>query len=245
MEPQSTNRDWDHNFLSRLCDRFPSSIWRVLSQAGPGPEHMYVKTRTCFGAAYLSLFIGTLITSIFLFCDLLPIEKAHGTQAWAPVNAKIVSSRKADYRAIVHYTYDVGGKTFESDQISILDPQYRDASIPDKLLNKYPAGSNSIAYYNPAKPSESVLLRGFRVLDVGDSFKYPLALTLLSTLFLVLLGYVFALSAIYVVHVATFIGIIGVVAVLEFTFFGIDWIKSVIGEHLPGLPAQVLHQNPG
>lgn len=92
---------------------------------------------------------------------------------WPTVRGAILSSevesevKRHDGRPIethaaaIRYTYDVGGKTYESDQIQLGGT--RQTSDPDEfeqMIARYPAGKRVTVYYDPTDPAIATLEPG-------------------------------------------------------------------------------------
>ncbi|RYG61758.1 DUF3592 domain-containing protein, partial [bacterium] len=71
-------------------------------------------------------------------------------------------SDSTTYSADIRYSYSVGGKTYESERDSFADyGSSSNYSSHQAMVSRYPAGSNSVCYYNPADPTSAVLDRGW------------------------------------------------------------------------------------
>jgi hypothetical protein len=110
---------------------------------------------------------GIGIFSIYRYFQLRSVGKA--SAAWPKTAGRIVKSaiteRKSDNEGesdnipTLEYTYDVDRNNYSGNNIS-----YKVISLTrpaaEKILEKYPIGATADVYYNPSKPSQSVLEPG-------------------------------------------------------------------------------------
>jgi hypothetical protein len=69
------------------------------------------------------------------------------------------SSSGPTYKADVAYRYQVKGRDFSSEQITLADYSSTTGRA-QAIVNRYPHGAAVTVYYNPANPAEAVLERG-------------------------------------------------------------------------------------
>ena len=61
------------------------------------------------------------------------------------------------YRPVVEYTYDVRGRSYQSNQIMLVAQTSGMQSYAEKIAKKYPAGSAVIGHFDPANPGNAAL----------------------------------------------------------------------------------------
>jgi hypothetical protein len=107
------------------------------------------------------------------------LKHAEATHSWPSTQGKVVisrvikktsysserrrrgyNSRTTTYNPKIRYQYQVGGRSYKSNQISYLTNDYSGWKRANDLVKQYPKGRKVTVYYDPAKPSESVLKRG-------------------------------------------------------------------------------------
>lgn len=88
---------------------------------------------------------------------------------WKKAEGKIIKSKlKKDSSTIsydtylpdIEYEYTVKGKKFVGNRIFINDFE-SDKNTIQRLIDKFPEGSKVKVFYNPFRPSESILLRSY------------------------------------------------------------------------------------
>jgi hypothetical protein len=90
----------------------------------------------------------------------------HAMRAHVPVTANVLSrdiesnsdSDGTTYRPVVKYRYTVNGRSYESDQVTVLK-EASGHSWATGVLARIPSGDTVRAYYDPADPSSAFLLR--------------------------------------------------------------------------------------
>ena len=104
-----------------------------------------------------------------IFSPYWVIKQHRALRTFLPVDATIVSSQVVPedggkyFRPQIRYTYSLSGQFFESFRLYPLNGQdgargtNRDEA--DGLVRRYPVGSKATAYYDPANPAQSFLLR--------------------------------------------------------------------------------------
>ncbi len=130
------------------------------------------------GKLFTSLFFSAFLGMGLLFAAFIGREIFGEMQSWmwTAVDCQIVASRVDDGTAVektsrsnrpggafyfeVKYTYQVEGKTYTSERCQFKDSGFSDYGKAAQLVAKYPAGSSTRCYVNPANPSEAVLKRG-------------------------------------------------------------------------------------
>lgn len=103
---------------------------------------------------------------IFLLIIFFMRKKVSAVGAWSTTMGKIVSSelerrKSADnvgstLYPVIEYSYKVNNKTYQSNVIMAGGYDVGGSGAP-KVIEKYPAGSQVIVYYNPQNPQEAVL----------------------------------------------------------------------------------------
>lgn len=127
-----------------------------------------------FTSLFFSFFLGMgLLFTAFLGREIYGEMKSW---MWTAVDCQVLSSSVDDGTAVeknnrpnrragafyfaVKYTYQVEGKAYASDRCQFKDSGFSDYGKAAQLVAKYPAGSSTRCYVNPANPSEAVLKRG-------------------------------------------------------------------------------------
>ena len=122
-------------------------------------------------------------------------EKAVANQDWRRVQGTVTESqvdqraarsneRQWDYKAIIHYRYEVDGRPYAGTQRRFPEPGYSTTEAPEtEIAARYPAGSPVWVYVNPANPAESVLETG-RHWTVWAGIGLALAVALIAGYFL-------------------------------------------------------------
>lgn len=74
----------------------------------------------------------------------------------------IVEQGGPRFRALIRYTYDVRGRSHESDRIAFGASVGSEVSESDarEWVERYPAGSDVDVWFDPGDPSRAVLVRG-------------------------------------------------------------------------------------
>jgi hypothetical protein len=93
------------------------------------------------------------------------------------------------YGATISYSYEVGGKTYESDQVQLGGT--RETSLPgefQRLVSRYPEGKRIHVHYDPRDPATAVLEPGetggiFNVAMVAGGFAFVGAAMVVATFF--------------------------------------------------------------
>ena len=94
-------------------------------------------------------------------------RRAQATLAWpaAPgqVVAAVVGAQSGEdgptYFPHITYTYSVGERTFQNDRLVIGGGITGNRGPAERIVARYPAGTNVPVYYNPANPQDAVLER--------------------------------------------------------------------------------------
>ncbi len=87
----------------------------------------------------------------------------------------------SDYTPRIGYTYEVDGKTLVGEGIHFSDSSFSMPHQAERVLARFPVGSDVSVYYDPADPGRSVLVRGIS----GIGIFFLLALINLGFVFLV------------------------------------------------------------
>ena len=123
--------------------------------------------------AGICIFMG----AIALAAGVWKLKQQRASESWPTASATIVDSGIAkvkkerrgsngrkrmsdtDYVVEVRYAYEVGGRPYEGDRIRFGTKDYDNRSLATKALKQYPKGKKVQAYYDPEKPTRSVLIR--------------------------------------------------------------------------------------
>lgn len=125
----------------------------------------------CIGGVIFFLFIGGIFATI---SGIRNRRKGSASQSWPAAGgvitkAWIIESRDTDedgytsttYTPKWEYQYKVGSETFSSNQISFGGVTgYGRRKKAQEELDRFPVSSQVRAYYDPANPSDAVLIRG-------------------------------------------------------------------------------------
>src|SRR5262245_31432266 len=108
------------------------------------------------------------IAGLFGMCIacVIPVWKSLVAQNWVETPCTIVSSAVASkmdsdgtsYAPEIHYHYSLDGGEFKGDQYSFMT-LWSERNWAQRIVDRYPAGSTSVCYYNPKNPGQSVLMR--------------------------------------------------------------------------------------
>jgi hypothetical protein len=124
----------------------------------------------CFGLVGVILFLMGLKTGWGALKDWRQYRESEG---WIPVVGLVTASNvnelpgdensTSTYEPIITYTYQVMGKSYEGSQISFGSKgvTYGSHKKAEKVVARYPAGSQPAIHYDPADPSLAVLERKF------------------------------------------------------------------------------------
>jgi len=102
---------------------------------------------------------------------------------WRPVQATVISSQViavrgskggTNYRPAVTYSYQVGGRTYTSQSVTIIN-ESRGWSWATGIVARYPAGAQITAYVNPRDPAGAYLVHALSV--------FPFVFVLIPLLF--------------------------------------------------------------
>lgn len=120
------------------------------------------------------------------------LRKVAAIRKWPATTGTIVSSERAEgsfadadtnWVPVVRYSYQANDRTHTSDVVASTRLVSGGASFTEKVLAKYPAGSQVTVYYNPQEPEEAVLERS----DPGVKAMYILFGVFDAILFAVIL----------------------------------------------------------
>ncbi len=172
---------WTHHFrgFSALLDRVHERI-----------EQAFIRIKPYLAMIAMCSFV--ILGFYFLYIETIrPYMQIQRAQNWNPTRCQIEFSRvrvhlKRDsdssrsYSADVVYRYNVEGKTHRSDRLSFEYGTRSDRAECQRIVEDYPEGKTVTCYYNPDKPSESVIHRS----SIGNFWP-----GLLLPLFSILLGF--------------------------------------------------------
>lgn len=146
----------------------PCLYGRVFPNHPPSSES---KPKDIVGKGCATLFFGIFgLAGLLVFGGMtVGIWRTVQPYFWQKTPCTIVESRhasdtleattKTDTPYVIRYRYEAGGKTRESDKltISMESPKAKDI---ERLLFKYPAGEQAACYVNSSDPDKAVLQRG-------------------------------------------------------------------------------------
>lgn len=124
---------------------------------------------------FLSFLFGLIFGGVglaLLVWGMVSRRKAQASATWPSTTGSILQAevrqeRSVDdegstsitYRPFVQYEYQVGGRTYQSSQLSFGGGVSGTQGWAQKALQPYTPGAPAAVYYNPAKPQEAVLER--------------------------------------------------------------------------------------
>ncbi len=117
----------------------------------------------CLWSSFTLLVDASLARSVFKQLQALTFAPAEATVVDSEV-AEDGSGEDASYKAKIRYRYVVAGQEFTGDRYRH-GFRFGNRSYIEKLVQAYPAGSQTTAYYNPADPAEALLSPGFSAHD--------------------------------------------------------------------------------
>ncbi|WP_457627915.1 DUF3592 domain-containing protein [Persephonella sp.] len=103
------------------------------------------------------------VITLFLFYRLVRVyfwRKTEGTVLKSDIKKDTSTISYDYYYPDIRYEYTVNGKKYISDSIFLTEIA-SDRKTIEKLVKQFPEGSRITVYYNPLKPSESVLKRNY------------------------------------------------------------------------------------
>jgi hypothetical protein len=138
---------------------------------------------TLVGLAFIFVGCGGAILGI------LAIRRFQRQADWRRVAGKIVSGRVVDssesYAARIDYEYVVDGFTLKGNVVKSGAVQVNWRGPAEKILARYPVGSEVTVFVNPTRSGDAVL-------EPGGSSAYPVVVVLCVVIFI--LGIVFLLA---------------------------------------------------
>jgi hypothetical protein len=163
--PYLTNTEPDLFFGSGvllILARCPDGEAKSNMQSNPNP--MYA--RLCgFGLFFL---VGGVIASIGV---MIGEARMNATETWPSVAGRIVVSevstatvrtgpvRRVEPIAKIHFAYSVNGRSYQGEGLRVAPMLHTEAEgTPTELVSRYPVGKAVEVYYDPANPSDSLLI---------------------------------------------------------------------------------------
>ena len=144
-------------------------MWRIMDI--PVVPKLGFRTRK---ARHVLLSLITLL--FFLLIVLSPWTESYdqlGTSDWEEVPATISISEIREYTICgedschdneypyIKYSYSVDGESYYDDDIVLFNINNGDYGFSTSLVDEYPEGSETTAYYNSDDPNQAVLIKGF------------------------------------------------------------------------------------
>lgn len=140
--------------------------------AGEGMEISISKRAKAGGGAgclvgFFALFaLAGAGTSLFF---LIPAGKVLKARSWPAVPCTVESSRVAEhpgddsttYSVEVSYRYEIEGKSYRGNRYQFLGGSSSGYEGKQKVVDRYPAGSEAVCYVNPDDPWDAVMERAF------------------------------------------------------------------------------------
>lgn len=119
--------------------------------------------------ALISTAVLTIVGGTFFFLGWTGYSQAKQSQKWPTVSGEVVSSKivevsrkksgkvKISYKPEVVYEYEVEGKAFRNDQISLSDGSSSIRSFAEGVVEEYPPGKKVSVHFNPNDMEDSCL----------------------------------------------------------------------------------------
>ncbi|HYK00165.1 MAG TPA: DUF3592 domain-containing protein [Thermoanaerobaculia bacterium] len=129
-------------------------------------------------ASPFALLVFSLVLSV-MGCFLIYWSWRHSriareTSGWTPVPATILRARAKEraegYEPDIAYHYAIGGKEYESSQVSIINFYGTSLEGARRKAHRYVATQRVIAYVNPADHSQAVLIPGAQPIEASILF---------------------------------------------------------------------------
>lgn len=132
----------------------------------------------------------TIITTVFFSSILI---KGWKTLSFLQTSGKVISAgiqgelgkRRLNYKPYIVYKYKVNEAAYQNDSYSIYYANPR-KTVVEKLIKDYQPGTRIDVYYDPGKPSNSVLKTGLEFINIS-------AMILTELLLIIALAEIFSL----------------------------------------------------
>jgi len=111
--------------------------------------------------------------ALLYFVAIRPLRLWHAARTWPAVPCEIVSSSvgshtstdskrhtSTTYSIDITYRYKVAGREYRSDRYEVMGGSSSGRSRKEQVVARYPAGSKTSCYVDPADPTEALLDRG-------------------------------------------------------------------------------------
>ncbi len=119
---------------------------------------------------FLGVLFGVIGWAVYHFLGVPGITEGKASESWPQVSGKILSSQvvtskgsdnQTMYQPEIRFTYEVSGKSYESNQINVSPPVSSGSSGSSyEMVDQFPRGKEVPVYYNPDKPSFAILMTG-------------------------------------------------------------------------------------
>ena len=181
---------------SRMSEQFPDAM----AEPSSGPA-LTAKQESKATWAFISLFL--VVGAVFTTIGVHGLALGFASRSWPSTEARILQSkverdtsgsgkdRSTSYHAKVTYEFTVDGVTYKGDRVAAADIGRGKSIHAERIVKRYPKGSNATVYYMPEKPNRCLLEPGFK----GQAFIIPSV-----GLFVLLLGGVFLAAQISVMR---------------------------------------------
>jgi hypothetical protein len=168
---------------------------------------MPARKNSFLATVFIALIFTLLGGGVFFFWALPGYFRAKASTDWPTVDGRVDFSqvnsarekKKTNYWAEVRYSYDVAGKSYQSDDIWA-SGGYRSTSkaTHQAVVDRYPPQKAVKVYYDPQKPDSGIL-------EPGVTFANYMLLGIGGVLFVVGLGFAafVALKVFFFIAVAT------------------------------------------
>lgn len=145
----------------------------------------------------MNMLYGIAMTAAGIICFIIgrnTLKTARASKKWPAVQGKITSSGTAQmntlqggpaYAASVKYEYEVDGKKYNADRISMGQYGTGGGGHAKAEAAKYPAGKTVAVHYDPQNPSQAVLEPGGAVFTSVFLLFFAVILAPVGLLFLI------------------------------------------------------------
>ncbi len=171
LDPLATEPSWDDLGVDSEPHTAVSPLAVGGSTSPPAATGTGVKAATLTARSYLQTILGVLLMVAVLPASLgcwIVASRMSASNQWPTCPGRIVSSHveevrlgpKVKYQAQVRYHYEVKRRPYLGSEIRYGDTTGSARSAQQKLVDKYPAGSQVDVYYDPDSPDTAVLEPG-------------------------------------------------------------------------------------
>lgn len=138
----------------------------------------FAKIPALMGWAFTLIYAA--LWALALYFAVFSIPKALSSYGWEETKATVKDNQLSKtqrthsrthkiirvFTAKLTYEYTVGSQSYEGTTKKMAEHAKDGEKIHQKMLEQYPIGSNLTVYYNPAKPEQSIMQKGFNSLHL-------------------------------------------------------------------------------